>query len=67
MKINRDVNPARRQIQMQVAHAGYAAHLRIDRGLHHPGTDRRIHHVGTGTQDVDAASMTSGCAAETMP
>ena len=54
MEIDRGVHPARRQVEMQAAHAGDAAHLRIDRGLHQRGADRRIHHVAAGTQDVDA-------------
>ena len=52
VEIQRGVHVLLRQVHMQAAHAGDAAHLRIDRGLHQRGTDRRIDHIAAGTQDV---------------
>jgi hypothetical protein len=43
---------AGREIQMHAAHAGDAANLRVDGGLHQGGGNRSVHDVAAGTEDV---------------
>ena len=52
MEVDRRVNALRWQIQMHTPHAGNAAHLRIDHGLHKGAGNRRVDDIAAGTQDL---------------